>query len=301
MKPVNIQIQKKQEVIIMPIDKLSKAIAKFDKDEYAEVIGDRNPCTIEEHKIKGKPVNTKYWLNQEAGFNDLTPLRWFDIGVVAFCCANFQQGGELITFDMILRALTGSTGKDFTDEQRRAVREAVIRCMSTTVTVEMAETCQKMKGYKTAKPKITGAILPCKLLENVTINGQKTDAIKMLDESPLMEIAKIKNQLLTMDASLLAVPTLKNTPRVMTVKLYVTTFALIIARSLRNKRKNTPNTLTFQKIYEAVDAGDEDRFVKRTIREVAIKVVEHLKAQGAIRDFEIVKDNEQIHAIKFFV
>ena len=86
----------------------------------------------------------------------------------------------------------------------------------------------------------------------------------------------------------------------MNVKIYVTTFAQIITRSLRNKRKNTPNSLTFQKIYEAVDAGDETRAVKYNIREVAIKVVEHLKAQGEIKDFEIIKDDGRIHAIKFF-
>lgn len=301
MKSERAQIQKKQGEIVMPIDKLTQNLSSFDKDAYAEAVKDGGANFVKEKEVKGKPtIKTPFYLKQKAGLNDLTPLRWFDIGVVAVSSTYFQQGGEVLTFDMILRALTGEK-RIFTDEQRRAVRDSVIRCMETTITVEMEETCRKMKGYKTDKPKVTGAILPCKLLEDVIINGQKTSAIKILDESPLMEIAGIKKQFLTMDTSLLAVPTLKNTPRIMGVKLYVTTFALIIARSLRNKRKNTPDTLTFQKIYESVDAGDETRAVKYNIREAAIKVVEHLKAQEAIRDFEIVKDDGRIHAIKILV
>lgn len=294
------QIQDKIEEIAVSIDKLSQTIVKFSQKEYSEIIGDETPCTITEKKFaNGKTVKTKYWLKHEADFNDMTPLRWFDLGVVAVCSVYYQRG-NLFTVDMILRALTGGN-KHFTDEQRRSVRDSIIRLMKTVINVDMTETCRLMKRYQTNTPKRTAAVLPCELLEDVIINGQKTTAIRMYAQSPLMEIAERKKQLLTIGYTLLAVPNLNNSPRVLTIKLFIITFALIITRNLRNEF-NFTNSITLQKIYEIADVTEDSRAVKFNVREVALKIVEWLKKQKVIKNFELVyKNRKQLYAIKFII
>ena len=291
------QIQKSLAFIVMPTDKLSQIVARFDEEEYSEVVDDDKPCTIKEGKLKdGKPVITEYWLRQEANFNDSEPISWFDLGVLATCSAYFNRGDEIITECMIARALTGS--KRPKDDMRQAVRDSVIRMMKTIITVDMTATCRAMKRYKTKSPRRTTAILPCELLENVEINGQRTNAIKIHAQSPLMEIAGMKNQVLTTGAALLDMPNLRNTPRVVKVKLFVVTFAQIYARNLQNGRK-TPTSLTFDKIYKAAGVSDESRSVKQNAREAVIKIAEWLKTQKIISGFEIVTKEKQSHAIKF--
>ena len=201
---------------------------------------------------------------------------------------------------MIIRALTGGN-KHFTDEQRRSVRDSIIRLMKTVINVDMTETCRLMKRYQTNTPKRTAAVLPCELLEDVIINGQKTTAIRMYAQSPLMEIAERKKQLLTIGYTLLAVPNLNNSPRVLTIKLFIITFALIITRNLRNEF-NFTNSITLQKIYEIADVTEDSRAVKFNVREVALKIVEWLKKQKVIKNFELVyKNRKQLYAIKFII
>ena len=197
---------------------------------------------------------------------------------------------------MIAHALTGS--KRPKDSLRQAVRDSVIRLMKTIITVNMTSTCAVMKCYKTNSPRRTAAILPCELLEDVKLNGQRTNAIKMYAQSPLMEIADAKHQLLTTGSALLDMPKLRNSPRVVKVKLFVVTFALIYARNLQNGRK-TPTSLTFDKIYEAAGVADENRSVKQNVREAVIKIAEWLKTQKIISGFEVVTKDKRSHAIKF--
>lgn len=295
------QIQDKVEKITVSIDKLSQVIVKYSKEEYSEVIEYNKTCRIKEGKKRdGTPIKTKYWLRHEDDFADMTPLRWFDLGVVAVCSVYFKRD-NLFTVDMILRALIGNDRKKFTDEQKRAVRDSIIRLMKTVITVDMTKTCRLIKKYQTDTPKRTAAILPCELLEDVIINGQKTTAIRMYAQSPLMEIAELKKQLLTIGSKLLAVPNLNNSKRVITVKLFIISFALIMTRNLRNE-VDSPNSITLQTIYEVADVAEDSRAVKFNVREVTLKVVEWLKTNEVIKNFELIyKSRKQLHAIKLLI
>lgn len=296
------QVQNKLERIDYPMDKLTQTLAKFTPDEHAEAVGDKNASRLKEFKKRGKPIVTEYWLKHEDGYSDLTPLNWFDIAVLAVCSAHYKQD-KVVSFDMIHRALTGSQ-RPANVKQRKTIRDSIIRMMKTIITIDMSAVCKvnqtyanglkekEWEGYRRTAP-----ILPCEIREGVKLNGRKTDVVKILAESPLMDVAEAKNQLQTVGTNLLAAPELNNTHRVLIVKVFVVLFVVRMVDGLRKGRKGTPTSLTFETIYE-IAGVDDDTNSKRHVREATVETIDWLKVQGVIRDFKLKKDGNRYHSIE---
>lgn len=300
-----IQIQRNLTAIVLPIDKLTQTLAKFDPETYEEAIGDRQASKITEGTIKRRgeevKIKTEYWLNHVEGFHDMTPLTWYDFAILSVCTAYYKRD-EVLSLDMIHRALTGS--KCRTEKARQEIKDSVKRLMSTLITIDATAMREAFKEYgrRLEWDKKTSAILPCEIREGVLLNGQRTDVIEMYKPSPIMEIAEAKRQLLTVGTALLALPKLNNTQRDLIVKVFVIAFAMIIAREKKNGKANAPSSITFEAIYTAAGVSDESRSVKRNIRNVAIKVAEWLKSQKIIRGFEIEsKERNRYHSLKFIL
>lgn len=284
------------------MDKLSKQLAKLSPADYADSIGDAEPNTVDELPNSGKKIRTKYWLKHKDEFNDMTPLSWFDLSVLAICHVYYKRG-EVVSLNTIHRILTGSKHPP-TEEQKKEIENSVVRLMKTVITVDMSELYQtnaksKRPRWNLPWDKKTAPLLPCVLEGGVMLNGKKTDVVKVYEISPLMEIAEGKKQQLAVEAKLLATPELKNNRRVLRVKVFVIAFVVRMAESLKAGRKNIPTSLTFETIYEAAGVADETDSVKRNAREAAIKTAEWLKAQGVIRDFETVCEGHRFRSITF--
>ena len=286
------QNQRRLGELKLPNDSLSHKIIKFDAEEYAEIIGDSEPCTVNECPLKdksGKPlldqygktifVRTKYWLNHIEGFEDMTPLRQFDLLVVAVYSAAVEQCWDVITINQFCDTLTGgeSRVRDIL-AFKETVIDSIKRLMGTVITVDMTETCKRMK-YKTDKPKRTAPILPCELQENIKVNGQKTTVVKIYAESPLMEIAEVKNQILRINTELLNIP-FNRSPRAVKTEGYIVSWVETIVR-----HKNMNANIKLNNIYEYAEVDEADRSAKRNVRKAVEATLNHLKEKNRISNW----------------
>ena len=301
------QNQRRLGELKLPNDSLSHKIIKFDAEEYAEIIGDSEPCTVNECPLKdksGKPlidqygktifVRTKYWLNHIEGFDDMTPLRQFDLLIVAVYSAAVEQCWDVITINQFCDALTGNTNHN--THAPSALKELVIasikRLMGTVITIDMTETCKRMK-YKTDKPRHTAPILPCELQENIKVNGQKTTVVKIYAESPLMKIAEIKNQIIRISTELLNVP-LDRSPRAVKTEGYIVSWVETIVR-----HKNMNANIKLGNIYEYAEVDEADRSAKRNVRKAVEATLNHLKEQSKISNWLYTMENSHGRVVPY--
>ena len=301
------QNQRRLGELKLPNDSLSHKIIKFDAEEYAEIIGDSEPCTVNECPLKDKSskplldqygktifVRTKYWLNHIEGFDDTTPLRQFDLLIVAVYSAAVEQCWDVITINQFCNALTGNTNHN--THAPSALKELVIgsikRLMGTVITVDMTETCKRMK-YKTDKPKRTAPILPCELQENIKVNGQKTTIVKIYAESPLTEIAEIKNQIIRINTALLNVP-LDRSPRAVKIEGYIVSWIETIVR-----HKNMNANIKLDNIYEYAEVDKADRSAKRNVRKAVEATLNHLKEQSKINNWLYTMENSHGRVVPY--
>lgn len=306
-KEIFYQNQRRLGYLKLPNDSLAHKIIKFDAEEYAEIIGDSEPCTVDECPLKdksgkplldkfGKPifVRTKYWLNHVEDFHDMTPLNHFDLLVIAVYSAAVEQCWEIITINQFCDALTGNTNNNthVPSALKEAVIDSIKRCMGTVITVDMTETCKKMK-YKTDKLRRTAPILPCELQENIKINGQKTTAVKIYAESPLMEIAEFKNQILRISTELLNIPSNRSL-RTVKVEGY-----LISRVETLVQHKNMKPNITLKTIYECAAVEDSDRSAKRNVRKIVETTLNHLQEQGRIHDWHYTMEDSYGHIVPY--
>ena len=293
------QNQRRLDELKLPNDALSHKIIKFDAEEYAEIIGDIEPCTVDECPLKdksgkplldkfGKPifVRTKYWLSHIEGFHDMTPIRQFDLLIVAVYSAAIEQCWDIITINQFCDALTGNTNHNTHNPPalKKIVTDSIKRLIGTVITVDMSDTCKKMK-YKTDKPRRTASILPCELQENVKVNGQKTTVIKIYAESPLIEIAELKNQIIRIGTELLNIP-FNRSPRATKIEGYLVSWIETLIH-----HKNMQPNITMKKIYEYAEIADSDRHAKFNIRKIIEATLNHLKEKGRIHDWTYTMKN----------
>lgn len=295
---------KKIDKVVVPMDKLSKKLATLSPADYADSIGDAEPNTVDELPNSGKKVTTKYWLKHDGDFNDMTPLSWFDLSVMAVCYAYYKRG-EVTTFNTIHRILTGST-RPPTEEQKKEIENSAVRLMKTVITLDLTELYEVNAKSKRPRWKLpwdtkTAPLLPCTITRGALLNGKKTDIIEVYADSPLFAIAEAKRQLTTVDTKLLAAPGMKNNRRALLVKVFVLVFIIRMVEGLKAGRKNTPSSLTFEAVYEAAGVADETDSIKQNVREEAVKTAEWLKTQGVIRDFKLERDGNRYHSITFSI
>ena len=226
----------------------------------------------------------------------MTPLSFRDWFVLSVYCAACQKKWQIITINQICNALTGNRAarqgrKNVTEALEAAVLESVKRMMCTLITIDITETCDAIKKYKTDKTELTDVIMPCKLLKNICVNGQITTAILIRDQSPLFYVAELKKQLLPIGTSFLDVLGQNNTPQVVTLKGYIVYRTTVIT-----KHKLKPATMTLADLYEK--AGAESKSQKQDVRRLVADVMNHLKTENLISGWEFVRHGNTFHAIK---
>lgn len=280
--------------MIVPVDKLTSIIFDYPADEYATIITGGEECgCVEGTDKKGNEVVTPYWLSLVGEYLDTKPLTPFHREVLFAAISAYEQGYRVLTFKTTLNALTCSDKARVRPEQYAAIKAAFDKLGFTLLKVDLEPLLKAYPNYKkhyTGKAELVSTILPLKYIE-AEINGQKTLAVELLGESPLMTIAKMKRQVLTYDATPLAIAGQNNTPTVMTIDNY------LLRRVHLIKRGVNPSIL-LETVYRNCGLADATRKQKWDARKVIDETLNHFKAEGVITNFTYERQNGSYHSIK---
>lgn len=294
-KKKKIQVQERLKRATVPCDKLSNIIFEIPPEVYAEIIQTGEECTCVE-KRGNKKVTTPYYLTPAEEYADLTPLTPFDRVILYTAISAYEQGYQFLSFKMMLSAMTGDDKNRVYPERFEAIKAAVQRLM-TVIKINLNPLLNAFPKYRKrheGTKELISPILPCKLYD-VEINGQKTLAIELLSESPLMTVAKLKQQLITYDLEPLAVPNQNNTPQVIVIKDYLLR-RVNLMKSAKRKR-GLSNTILFETLYQNCGLADADKWQKQDARKVVSETLEHFKAVGVIKDFHFERQGNTYRAI----
>ena len=281
---------------VVPNIKLIKNLATQSARAYQKLLNGKSGGVIEKknHKKHGNIV-TSYTITNADGYDGTDPLDEFDYAVLSACISEWKDDNRDTTFAIILRGLTGETREGCDSRvypnQRESIVNSVNKLMSTLITVDLTDVNEAF-GYEGEK-KLTAPILPAKYVTTI-VNGQPIeDVIHFTDESPILKIAEARNQIIRYDTSLLDVPNLRNTPRVITLKNYV------MRRVHEIKAHKMTPTLTFADIFKKCGIANGDKDTKYYARETVKAVFAHIQAKCVVKSFTLVKKGTSIHAITF--
>lgn len=288
------QVQSRMKKFIVPCDKLSSHPFDYPTDEYATIITNGEECEcVEGTDKKGNEIVTPYWLSLVGEYLDTKPLTPFHREVLFTAISAYEQGYRVLTFKSTLNALTCSDKTRVRPEQYAAIKGAIDKLAFTRITVDLAPLLKAYPNYKkryTGKAELVSTLLPARYIE-AEINGQKTLAVELLGESPLMTIAKIKKQVLTYDATPLAVPNQHQTENVMTIDNY------LLRRVHLIKRGVNPSIL-LETIYRNCGLADATRWQKQDARKIIADTLNHFKSESVIKNFEFEQQNGTYRNIK---
>ena len=300
-KKPNVQIYPNKQRIV-PNCKLVKIISNLSEKKYTTMVVDgdkRRMLEVKNHKKFGDILTTYRLVNKE-DCDGSDPLTEFDRAVLSVCISEWEMGNRYTTPAIILRGLTGKVGLRHTGkgkihkDQHTAIINSVKKMMGIILEIDLSDTNQKLNYHDGKQQKITSAILPAYFV-STSINGQpiEDDVIFFDRESPIMEIARDRKQLLTFDATLLDVPKQNNTPMNITIKNYVLT------RILEIKLHKLQSVITFDDVFKKCRIENSSRKTKMDARNILIKFFEHLKSKGKVNSFEVTKKANSFHSIKF--
>lgn len=280
-------------------DKMSKTLFKLPDDTYQKIIDEHKSqgvVEVKNHKKFGK-VKSSFSLQNTDGYSDKIPLDEFHRAVLSVCISNWLEGNYYITPAIIYRGLTGKVNKKSnsqpSSEQLAAIINSIDKLMFTEFDPKIADAFEQLKYANGDEAKIQkSALLPCYRAQ-VTINGQKSNVICFDRQSPLLNIAELKKQLLTYDADLLDIPNQNNTVLNITLKNYV------MRRVQEIKLHKLQPTITFNDVFKKCRIENAHGEVKRRARDYIQKFFAHLQEKGVIKSFEIIKKHNTYYSVKF--
>ena len=293
-----VQIHGKVEKRVVPIDRLTKLLFSFEEEEYALIVADGEECGCREPGKGGKEIVTPFWLENIGEYKDLLPPDPFTRELFFALVSAYEEGYRVATFSMTLDALTGGEEKyRVYKEQFAAIKRAIDKLGFTQITVKLEPLLESYPKYKARcrvkEGKIVGALLPLKYM-TAKVNGQEVLAVKLLDESPLMTVAKIKNQILPYDATPLAILGQHNTPRVIVLKNWL----LRRIELMKRKHGALSTSILFDTLYAECGLANAGKVAKHNARKTITEILSAFRAEGVIRDFEIERQGQRYRALK---
>ena len=273
-------------------DKLTKNVFSLSPDEYFDVLKNGRSIAITEIVSRGKKIQTHFTLNGGGFATFKRPLNEYDRAIFDVCNSAQTANFIGITRDSLFRALVGGKNRNTrpTPSQVAAIFESLKRLM-TVIEIDFSFTRDKMPKYKDIPDKIISPILPCRILHNVLVNGQRTTIVRFTDESPLLKIARVKKQIITFPVSLRDVTNQNNTLLVIMIKSYV------IRRVFEIVAHNMTPTITFDDLFKHCELIDATRKQKQDARKIVISIMENLKSEGIIKSFALTKKGDSYYSV----
>ena len=280
------------EKIVSCNDKLTKTVFSLPADEYFDVLKNGRSIAITEIVSRGKKIQTHLTLNGGGFATFKRPLNEYDRAIFDVCNSAQTANFIGITRDSLFRALVGGKNRNTrpTPSQVAAIFESLKRLM-TVIEIDFSFTRDKMPKYKDIPDKIISPILPCRILHNVLVNGQRTTIVRFTDESPLLKIARVKKQIITFPVSLRDVTNQNNTLLVIMIKSYV------IRRVFEIVAHNMTPTITFDDLFKHCELSNPSRWQKQDARKIVLSVMENLKAEGIIKSFKMTKKGDSYYSV----
>ena len=206
-------------------------------------------------------------------------------------------GNEYINPSMIFQLLSGNTQSrnDMSPETRKNILRSIDKMMATIITIDAsAEVNAHMITKTTGIYK--GYLIPAERIEVIELNGQKvTDCIHLLRTPPLYEYARDKNQIGTIEISMLDTP-LSNTSENIELKGYL----LRRIASLRNSKNNMSDTIRYDSLFEYLRINNSKEALRQKHQEIRKKVRQLLDfwiKKGLISSYEEQKEGKSIAKI----
>ena len=274
-------------------DKLSKTVFSLSADEYFDVLHNGISVTVTESFSRGKKIQSHFKLNGGGIATLKRPFDEYDRAIFDICNSARESGLIGITRDSLFRILTGGKNRNTrpTAKQANAIIESVKRLM-TNIEIDFAQTRDKIPKDSEVPAQIISPILPCRILHNVSVNGQLTSIIKFTDESPLMTIARAKKQLISFPVELRDIPNQNNTIFVIMIKSYLIRRVLEIIL-----HKQLTPIITFDDIFKHCNLINANRWQKQDVRKIVSGILENLKSTNLIRHFEFTKTGDSFYSI----
>lgn len=279
-------------------DKATKILFNLTADSYARMIQNHSVKGVIEkknHKKHGK-IKSTFHIQNENGYTQIIELNEFDRAVFGVCISEFLADNKYTTPAIILRGLTGKVGKSDAEtfkDQRSAILQSIDKLAFTAFDPNVIDAFEKLNYDDGSGEKILKApVLPCKRIQK-TVNGQRADVIYFTDESPLLKIAQIKNQILRYDTALLNVPNKQNTPLIISLKNYV------IRRVIETQKHKMTSTITLADIFKKARIESKPNVIKLRAREYIDDFLKHLQEKAVIKSFQWTKKGNKFYSVKF--
>ena len=282
----NIQLHPTRRMVI-PNDRNAKVFFRLAPKLYKKYIDGQSTSNYELYKHKKfGTIMTPVVISSDPEVVAEDPsvtevLGRFDNDVANVCISEWEAGNRYVTYSTIYRTLTGKVGESDANPskvQLAAIKHSLKKLMNVQLEIWFYDACEKL-GYNNGEKKyIKDKIIPARFVD-CTINGQKTTVIELIAESPLLTIARLKNnQIISYDVELLNIPKQKNTPLNIALKHYA------IRRVIETKAhpKQMSPAITFADVLTKCRIADADNKKKHRVRESLKAVFEHLLACGGV-------------------
>ena len=285
------------KILTTPNDKMTKAIFSFTEKLFRYCVTKRDG-NFKIQERRAKKIETRVQMKFESA--EPARLDMFDRAVLAACITEQTAGHNPTSADIIYRLITGKAAGDErnlpTEKQREEIMTSVKNLSATLIRVDMTEICKQVKKYNGGKPLIFPftKILPCHIGTGKIGGSTINDAIYFDDESPVMKIAKAKNnQYVTFSNAVLDTGAKHNSRQIIAVKFYV----MIRIREILGKNHMKAQTMKFDDIFTKCQMTDASRDKKMKCRNAIKKMMENLKAAGIVKDFEPVKETGKFSSL----
>ena len=272
-------------------DKLKQNIFDLTKKDYAnrEIIESKKPLIL-------TPLNIYY----SSEFKDKPYLTGYDQIIFDACISEQHHGNEFTTPAIIHRAIGGSK-TTFTIAEQEKILNSVRKLASTFIDFDMSDVCEQFKYNEGKKFTYCGYLLPIELIF-ATVNGKFDSAvIHFIQNSPLLDVALMKKQLISCDNSLLYVPNSRIYEDVSAIKGCLLRRILSIKGSHNQKRGKRVSKLCpiilFDSIFEQCELLDADRNRKSEYRDSIAKILNHFKSCGVISEWNFEKQGNKFYSI----
>lgn len=272
-------------------DKLKNKIFDLTEKDYAnrEIVESKKPLIL-------TPLNIYF----SSEFKDKPYLTGYDQIIFDACISEQHHGNEFTTPAVIHRAVGGSK-TSFTVAEQEKILNSVRKLASTFIDFDMSDICEHFKYNEGKEFTYSGYLLPAELI-SANVNGKfDSVVIHFLQNSPLLDVALLKKQLISCDNKLLEVSNTNINENILAVKGCLLRRILSIKGSHDKKRGKHVSKLSpvilFDSIFEQCELLDADRNRKSEYRNSIAKLLNHFQSLGLISKWHFEKKGNKFYSI----
>lgn len=276
MKPIT--------TLVLPIDRLSSWL--FEQTKIKDIV------KMHEGKIRQQNIFSTVEFHFKGGL--LLP---FDKVVLLALITERQNGNTVVSVQRLFETLGGSN--HLPQKMKEKLLASVRKLMVTFIKVECAEIATI---YKSTKKRVEGMLLPCNIVSAV-INGKTTDSvIELHSDSPLLQIADFKSQILRLPVNFLAKVRANENLIILNWCLMERCGKIVGSYSPSGERKKRVRKLStsilFDTLFNQCGFTNLDKIQKSRLRESIRIIMNHSKNCGLIDGFNFVKENGEFRSIE---